>query len=124
MIHEKDMKSRLVALETQVWEALVRGDSAADGALLTDDFLGVYPDGFAGKEAHTGQVSDGPSFAAYDLSDLHLRQISESAGLLSYRAAYQRVDSEVWEVMLITSLWELREGQWRNSFSQDTLLHK
>ena len=52
---------QLVDLETQVWQALVDGDAAADAALLADDFLGVSPTGFAGKAEHAGLLAGGVS---------------------------------------------------------------
>jgi hypothetical protein len=39
----------LLALETKVWEALQRGDAEQDRALLSADFIGVYPSGFADR---------------------------------------------------------------------------
>jgi hypothetical protein len=44
----------LVELETMVWDALQRGDADADSRLLSDDFLGVYSSGFAGRSDHAG----------------------------------------------------------------------
>ncbi len=49
----------LVRLESQVWQALVDGDADADRRMLSDDFLGVYPTGFADRESHVGQLLDG-----------------------------------------------------------------
>ncbi|MBO9397401.1 nuclear transport factor 2 family protein [Shimia sp. R9_2] len=115
-------KDALLALETRVWTALVQGDAAADGALLTADFLGVYSDGFGDKADHTGQLAHGATVVDFRLSDVKLRQICEDAALLIYRADYLRVGGADWEAMLISSLWERRDGEWRNSFSQDTPL--
>lgn len=117
-----DLKDTLLALETQVWEALVTGDGDADGALLSEDFIGVYPDGFAGKDAHTGQLDGGATVADYRLSDAQLRATGADNGLLVYRADYLRAGKSDWEVMLVSSLWERRNGSWVNSFSQDTPL--
>ncbi|KPA22898.1 hypothetical protein shim_11880 [Shimia sp. SK013] len=116
------MQTRLLDLETRVWEALVSGDSGADDALLADDFIGVYPDGFAGKDAHVGQLDRGSTVAGYRLSEVQLRQTSGVSGLLIYRADYLRAGREIWEVMLVSSLWECRDGAWINTFSQDTPL--
>ncbi|WP_270733000.1 nuclear transport factor 2 family protein [Shimia sp. Alg240-R146] len=112
----------LLALETQVWNALVTGDGSADAAMLSEDFLGVYPDGFAGKEAHVGQLDGGATVADFRLSDVHLRDAGEAAALLIYRADFLRVGHDSWETMLVSSLWEKRPGGWINSFSQDTPL--
>lgn len=119
--HE-DLKETLLALETRVWNALVEGDAEADGALLTVDFLGVYPDGFGDKADHIGQLEHGATVAQYRLSEVHVRSVSAEAALLIYRADYRRVGGAAWEAMLISSLWERRDGQWQNSFSQDTPL--
>ncbi|SFK56862.1 nuclear transport factor 2 family protein [Shimia haliotis] len=112
----------LLKLETRVWEALVSGDKATDAALLTEDFIGVYPDGFAGKDAHVGQLDGGSTVAEYALSEVQLRQVSDGAAILIYRADYLRVEGSEREVMLVSSLWERRAGVWVNSFSQDTPL--
>jgi uncharacterized protein DUF4440 len=108
-----------LALETQVWEALVRGDPAADIALLTPDFLGVYPSGFAGRADHAGQLEAGPVMQSYQLDKARLMVIGAGHVLLSYRATYARVGGKA-EVMYISSLWQRIDANWRNSFSQDT----
>lgn len=122
MEKKTDLKETLLALETQVWEALVTGDGDADGALLSEDFIGVYPDGFAGKDAHTGQLDSGATVTEYRLSEVQVRATGADCGFLIYRADYLRVGKTDWEVMLVSSLWERRNGGWVNSFSQDTPL--
>ncbi len=114
------LRDEILSLETQVWQALVAGDPVADGRLLTTDFLGVYPSGFATKAEHCGQLSDGPVMKSFTLSQPKLREISPIAVLLSYRADYQRTGSANNDVMYITSLWERGASGWLNSFSQDT----
>lgn len=108
-----------LALESQVWEALVTGDAQADASLLTADFLGVYPSGFSGRVDHAGQLDAGPVMRSYHLDQARLLRIGEKHALLSYRATYARIAGDT-EVMFISSLWQLTGGRWRNSFSQDT----
>ncbi len=112
-----------VALETKVWEALVAGDPEADAAQLSEDFLGVYTDGFANRDQHAAQLSDGPTAATYAIEDARIRVLAEDEVLLSYQADWTRmvegVAGEV-ETMYITSLWSRRAGEWINTFSQDT----
>ena len=108
-----------LALETQVWEALSTGDASADAALLTPDFLGVYPSGFAGQADHAGQLDGGPVMQAYELDQARLMVIGPYHVMLSYRATYTRVGGGT-EVMFISSLWQRIAGHWLNSFSQDT----
>lgn len=110
-----------LALETKVWEALIAGDAKADIAMLTPDFLGVYPSGFAGRADHAGQLNDGPVMQSYQLDQARLMEIGNDHALLSYRATYRRSAAEVQsEVMFISSLWQRVNGRWLNSFSQDT----
>ncbi|MDA7965038.1 nuclear transport factor 2 family protein [Ruegeria sp.] len=112
----------ILSLEQQVWAALVAGNAQADRALLSPDFLGVYPTGFANRDDHVGQFADAPTMADYKLSEAKLRVLTPDIVLLSYRADYQRPGAPGWEVMLISSLWERRHNVWVNSFSQDTPL--
>ena len=110
----------LKAREIAVWEALKRGDAEADAAALSDDFLGVYADGFAHKPDHVGQLADGPSIAAYDLSRFHMRELGEEHALLSYRATFRRAGATGPETMYVSSIWQRAPSGWINIFSQDT----
>lgn len=112
-----------VALESQVWDALVRGDASADRELLGSDFLGVYPTGYADRSDHAGQLDDGPTIATYLIADPRLIRVDDAAVLLCYRAEYRRARGgrpSDQETMYISSLWTKRNGRWWNTFSQDT----
>jgi hypothetical protein len=114
---------RFIRLETAVWQALVDGDAAADAQLLTDDFLGVYPSGFADRADHAGQLADGPTVAGFELSEARLLAISDTAVMLSYRADSRPAANATYTepaAMYVSSLWCLRDGRWLNVFSQDT----
>lgn len=114
---------QFLQLEMEVWSALASGDIEADARLLADDFLGVYSSGFAGKEEHTGQLQDGPTVAAYELSEARLQELSKEVMLLSYRASWVRQKGRgvgERETMYITSIWRHNDGEWKNIFSQDT----
>ena len=108
-------------LERQVWHALQTGDRAADRALLHTEFLGVYPSGFATRADHVAQLNSGPSVAEFTLSQITVRQFSEDAAIISYRADFTRPGKSA-EAMLVSSVWERRAGDWVNTFSQDTPL--
>ncbi|WP_170605287.1 nuclear transport factor 2 family protein [Ruegeria arenilitoris] len=114
----------ILALEKRVWTALVEGDAQADRALLSPDFLGVYPTGFANRDDHVGQFANAPTMASFELSEAQLRVLTNDVVLLSYRADYERPGAVMTEVMLISSLWEKRHDVWVNSFSQDTPLER
>ena len=110
----------VVALESSVWEALRRGDAAADRELLTPDFLGVYPSGFAGRDDHAGDLAGGPTVHDFAIHDARLLEIGEDHVLLSYRAVTRRAPDAPAETQYISSLWSRRGDRWRNVFSQDT----
>jgi hypothetical protein len=112
--------SELVAMEARVWEALRTGDAAADVALLSPDFLGVYPSGFATRSDHAGELVDGPTVSEYSIHDARLLVVAEGHVMLSYRAMSRRAPDAEPEAQYISSLWSRREGRWLNVFSQDT----
>ena len=112
-----------IELETNVWDALRRGDADEDTRLLAEDFLGVYPSGFADRSTHAGQLADGPTVAEFELHDARLMVLSDNDVLLSYRAEWHRLaagERGPRESMYVSSLWSRREGRWVNVFSQDS----
>jgi hypothetical protein len=111
---------QFIRLESEVWKALATGDGEADGRLLSDDFLGVYTVGFADRGAHVAQLADGPTVIDYSLSETRLMALSDDMALLAYRAQFRRTGEEHAESVLISSIWQERQGRWVNIFSQDT----
>lgn len=120
-----DAVAEIVRLEVAVWQALVDGDRSADADLLSEDFLGVYPTGYATRADHLGQLANGPTVAMFELSEVRTIEIGEEAVLVVYRADYRRVQESgsttpEAETMHVSSLWRRRAGRWVNVFSQDT----
>ena len=111
---------RLLELEHTVWRALVDGAPEADERLLAEDFLGVYPTGFAGRGDHVAQLADGPTVASYELRDARMVSVGDDAALLVYHASYRRPGRSQLEEMYVSSLWCRRGDAWVNTFSQDT----
>ncbi len=106
--------------ETDVWTALVRGDVQADEASLDDDFLGVYPDGYASKADHVLQLENGPTITEFELSSLRVLSLGGEHALLTYRADFRRTRSKESEAMYVSSIWRRIDTGWINIFSQDT----
>jgi hypothetical protein len=123
-MHTGDMDlDAFIELETNVWDALHRGDAEADIRLLAEDFLGVYPSGFANRSDHAGQLANGPTVAEFAISDARLTVLSDDHVLLSYRADWRRFSNREpspAESMYISSVWSRRAGGWVNVFSQDS----
>ena len=109
----------ILALETAVWQALCDGDPTADAALLADDFLGVYPSGFARAGDHAGQLEDGATVADFRIDTPMLMVLSDDHVVLAYDATYRRPGGSE-EKMYVSSIWSRRNGRWLNVFSQDT----
>ncbi len=120
MTGEKVLLAELLGCERLVWTALQRGDAAADAAALAPEFLGVYPDGFSGREAHVGQLAGGPTITSFRLSEARVLPLGKGQALLAYRADYRRAASIADEVMYVSSIWRRDGVGWRNIFSQDT----
>ena len=108
-----------IGLERQVWEALRRGDGAADAKLLAENFLGVYDSGFASKAEHAAQLSDGPVVKDFELETPRLLRLSPTLALLAYRARWRDGKGNPRRAY-VSSVWERRSEGWRNIFSQDT----
>lgn len=111
-----------VGLESQVWGALARGDAAADQVLLSDDFIGVYPTGFADRSDHVGQLDEGSTVADYEIEveTATVRMLTKEHALLSYEARFRRHAGDGVERVYVSSIWSQRGRQWVNVFSQDT----
>ncbi len=114
------LAAEIEACERAVWQALVDGDAAADRAALAADFLGLYPDGFAGREDHVGQLATGPGIAAFALSGLRVMSLGADHALIAYAARFRRVGAGAEEAMYVSSVWRRRGQGWENLFSQDT----
>lgn len=123
MTSDKDGLAFFLSLERRVWQALQSGDADADRALLSEQFLGVYPSGLSDRAGHAEQLESGPSVANYRLSEARCVEVAEAAHLLVYRADYRRitpagVSDE--QAMWVSSLWCQQQGHWCCTFSQDT----
>lgn len=110
---------QFIQLEKEVWEALAAGNIEADSKLLADDFLGVYPSGFAKKSDHTNQLKVGSTVLQYEILEARIKVLSEEVVLLSYLANYVPSNGGK-ESMYVTSIWQSMNGVWKNVFSQDT----
>lgn len=113
-------KDEILELEKKVWNALLSGNFEADKKLLSNDFLGVYPDGFAAKSDHTNQLKQGPSILNYSIIESKVITLSNDTALISYKASWQKLNIEKPEIIYVTSIWKIIDGEWQNIFSQDT----
>lgn len=66
----------ILELEKKVWNCLLTGNFEEDEKLLSDDFIGVYSDGFATKEDHTKQLKNGPVISDCTITDSKIVKLS------------------------------------------------
>lgn len=114
------LAAEIEACERAVWQALATGDAAADRALLSADFLGVYPDGFAGPVKHAAQLASGATVTRFELTQVQVRPLGADHALIVYCAVFLRPGQEEEERMYVSSIWQRQSPGWRNIFSQDT----
>ena len=114
------LTDEILAYERRVWDALVRGDSAADTALLHAEFIGVYPDGFADRDGHLEQLENGSTITSYSLTDVTIKVLGPDYALICYRAKFQWTSRDTSEQMFVSSVWRRDGASWINIFSQDT----
>ncbi|SEW05340.1 protein of unknown function [Cognatiyoonia koreensis] len=114
------LENTILAHERKVWDALVAGEMAADADALSADFLGVYPDGFAGKADHVGQLKDGPTVAEYEITAPQIRPLGPDTVLLAYHATFRRPSETQMKAMYVSSIWQAQGATRVNIFSQDT----
>lgn len=117
---EKALLKDLLEQETLVWEALRQGDAAADLALLSPAFLGVYPDGFAGQKDHIAQLTNGPAILSFQMRQARVLPLGNEHAVLSYRADFTRAGRVDVQSMYVSSIWQRSGTSWINVFSQDT----
>ncbi len=120
--HKQDL-AFFVELETRVWNALMRGDAAADESLLASSFLGVYGSGFASKQEHVRQLENGPTVESFSIEIPRLIELGPSIAVLSYCALWSRPSNSQLQYkskMYVTSIWQKLGDVWLNVFSQDT----
>lgn len=114
-------EAELVAAETAVWEALRLGDRAADRALLAEEFLGVYPTGFIGRDEHVAELDAGPIVAEYEILETRRLPAGLDSALLAYRVRFRPTAEEEPVTWMVSSIWRREaDGSLVNTFSQDT----
>jgi hypothetical protein len=109
--------------EIGVWEALKNKDKVADRNLLTEDFIGVYKDGFGNRAEHIAQIDDKYQLTEYKLENVRVLMIAADSAMIVYRATCRAAGTwanDCAQPMYISSLWISQDSKWVNVFSQDT----
>jgi hypothetical protein len=103
------------------WKALKTGDIAHFGELTEEDAVFVDPHGIASKAEVMRNVA-GFRLTDFTIEDLKFLQLSDKAGLISYKLTEKGVThgKEFTAIVFVSSIWAERGGKWLCEFSQET----
>jgi ketosteroid isomerase-like protein len=113
----------LIELETQGWQALSTGEDAARKfyrSLLTDEAVMVFPGGMLlrGKEEILKSIGTQP-WKTFRFEGTQTISLAENAGAVVYKVTARRKGSATY-IALISSLYVLRDGEWKLALHQQT----
>lgn len=115
----------LIELETQGWEALSKSREAAQEfyrSLLTDDAIMVFPGGILlrGKDEILESIGSQP-WKSFQFEEIQTISLAENAGAVIYKVTARREGSATY-IALISSLYVLRDGDWKLALHQQTTI--
>jgi hypothetical protein len=115
------MQEKVAAKEREGLDALKTGDIARFGELTAEDAVFVDPHGMASKAEVMKNVA-GFRLTDFAMDDVKFLQVSEKAGLISYKLTEKGVThgKEFTAIVFVSSIWAERGGKWVCEFSQET----
>jgi uncharacterized protein DUF4440 len=115
------MQERAGAREREGLEALKTGDIAHFGELTAEDAVFVDAHGAASKAEVMKNVA-GFRLTAFTIEDVKFLQVSERAGLISYKLTEKGVThgKDFTATVFVSSIWAERGGKLLCEFSQET----
>ena len=115
------MQEKIAAKEREGLESLRTGDIAHFGEVTAEDAIFVDPHGIASKAEVMKNVA-GFRLTDFTIEDPKFLQLSEKAGLVSYKLTEKGVThgKEFTATVFVSSIWAERGGKWLCEFSQET----
>jgi len=120
-VDDAALERTIVDLERGSWKAWKAQDSAFFDTFLAVDHVELMRGGPAGKRDVIGFIGSGAcKVESYAISDFRFTRLSESSAMLVYHVQQSThcggmsVPSPTWA----TSIFALRDGQWRNVLYQ------
>jgi hypothetical protein len=115
------MQEKVAEKEREGLEALKTGDIAHFGELTAEDAVFVDAHGIA-SEAEVMKNVAGFRLTDFTMEDVKFLQVSEKAGLISYKLTEKGVThgKEFTAIVFVSSIWAERGGKWLCEFSQET----
>ncbi len=118
---EQPLSPRLIALEQQLFQGLIRRSPQALNQLLADDFIEIPSTGVAfNKDQVLNRLPNEipPKIEAWDFQ---VRLLAPTLAQITYQSMLQRPCTGQAVFSLRSSLWRLEGGQWRMCFHQGTV---
>jgi uncharacterized protein (TIGR02246 family) len=122
-----DLKDELLAMEKTMWKAWGDHDAKAYSAIMTEDAVSIYADGYAviGRDKLSAAVGSSTcKLNSFDFSNAKLRQPSADTAILTYTAKQDVTCPEGRSPPKIfaTTIYVRQGGKWRWVNYQETAL--
>jgi hypothetical protein len=115
-------------IEAVLWalkSAAIRATEDADvdfyANYLADNAIGVTPSGIFNKQQILDAMKEGKSFKSSKIDDSRAVALGLDAGLVTYRATFERPGEPAVE-MFVSTLYRRYHDGWKGVFYQQTLL--
>jgi hypothetical protein len=125
---ESTVRSQIMDLERQVYDAAKKRDATSVRNLLADDSLDVGENGIWGKERSAQSISShekhpGIELTAYSLSDWQFRKASDDVIVVAYKASLTSTSNGKQlplRVEYVSEVWVRRANTWLNLLFHNT----
>ena len=120
-----DLKDELLAIEKAMWKAWGDHDAKAYSAIMTEDAVSIYADGYAvsGRDKLSAAVgSNTCKLNSFNFSDAKLRQPSADTAILTYTAKQDLTcpEGKMPPKLFATTIYVRQGGKWRWVNYQET----
>jgi hypothetical protein len=116
-----DVQRELAALTEEALRASAENDRTFYDGYLASDATAVLPIGVVTKSQVLGSMQgERAPFAAKRVEDTNIRALGSDAGIVTYRAIYDRDGREV--SVMATTVCERQDGVWKGVHYQQTPL--
>jgi hypothetical protein len=111
------IETELIELKDAALAATKRADGDFYAGYLHDDAIAITPHGIFDKAAIVAQMSlPASSFASDSVDDVRAIPLSDSSGVVTYRASYPSGD------VMVTTVYRRDEAGWKGLLYQQTPL--
>lgn len=113
---DADAEKQVATLSKQIIAANIKGDTSTLEALLSDDFVGINPNGdIASKAQDVKDLKDGTTdFESFDPSEVKVRVFGDAAVLTGrYRVKLKYKGRDIDDRVRTTEVFARRGGKWQ-----------